>query len=288
MPTSRTPLRSTSSSRGGACAARLPFDIVLGPYDLAVEFRAKARMSDRRRLACVNLSDGRIELRQDLGGLKLAEAFLDCIIRLAHFSKGCQEGCVEEAYTHSLATGLVEFARRNPHAWLWFNLLLSKHLPGNVGYDRVVRGAVSRPPAMPKRVLVDGHTVRLRSISKTECGNAFGWYLYAEREAQLYRGLSGPNLAVVALHEITHAVHHAHGLESGHRHHEFRTGQLKGWLGVMRHSPGAWRWLAWLMSFPEKASLLPQTSPRREAQRVGADAAAGAAPSRLAIRRGSS
>jgi hypothetical protein len=241
--------------RGGLCAARLPFDVVLGPYDLTVELLAKADMSDRRRLACVNVSDGRIELRRDLEGLALAKAFLDCVIRLAHFAKGCQEGCVEEAYTHSLATGLVEFARRNPHAWRWFNLLLSQHLPGNVGYDRVVRGAVARAPAMPKRVLVREHPVRLRSISKTESGNAFGWYVYDDREAQLYRGLQGANLAVVALHEITHAVHHAYGLENGHRHGEYREAQLEGWFGIMRHSPTAWRWLAWLMSFPEKASL---------------------------------
>ena len=87
---------------------------MLGPYALAVEFHAPRALLDRRRLACVNLAESRIELRQDLDGLPLARAFLDCIIRLVHFSKGCQEGCVEEAYTHSLATGLVEFAQRNP------------------------------------------------------------------------------------------------------------------------------------------------------------------------------
>jgi hypothetical protein len=241
------------TSRG--CAARLPFDVVLGPYRLAVEFHPRKALLDRRRLACVNLAEGRIELRQDLDGLPLARAFLDCIIRLVHFSKGCQEGCVEEAYTHSLATGLVEFAQRNPRAWRWFNLLLARHLPAGAGYDRVVRGALARPPAMPGHLRVGRHRVRLRHISKTECGSAFGWYVFAEREALLYRGLAGANLAIVALHEITHAVHHAHGLENGHRHHAFRRAQLRGWFGVMRRSPAAWRWLAWLMSFPGRASL---------------------------------
>jgi hypothetical protein len=134
--------------------ARLPFLVEMGPYRLSVELRERSRMYDRRRLACVNLEDHRIEIRQDLKGLKLAEAFLACLIRLSHFSKGCQQGCVEEAYAHSLATGMVEFALRNPRAWLWFNLLLSEHLPGNVQYDRVVRGALPRAPAMPKRMLV--------------------------------------------------------------------------------------------------------------------------------------
>lgn len=241
--------------RSGDCAARLPFDVALGPYELRVELHRPDRLLDRRRLACVNLSDSRIELRSDLDGLRLAEAFLDCVIRLAHFSNGCQDGCVEEAWTHSFATGMVEFARRNPKAWLWFNLLLARHLPGNVGYDRIVRGARARAPAMPRFVRVGRHAVRLRSISKSQSGSAFGWYVYADREAQLYRGLAGANLAVVALHEITHAVHHAHGLDDSARQREFRRAQLAGWAGVMRRSPAVWRWLAWLMSHPEQATL---------------------------------
>lgn len=257
-----------STARGGRYAARLPFNIVLGPYELKVEFHPRAAMVDRRRLACINVAEGRVELCHDLAGLRLARAFLDCIIRLVHFSKGCQEGCVEEAYTQSFATGLVEFARRNPRAWRWFNLLLAQHLPGRVGYDRVVRGALARAPAMPRHVTVGGHPVRLRGISRTESGNAFGWYLFAEREAQLYRGLAGPNVAIVALHEITHAVHHAHGLKDGHRHRHFRRAQLQGWFGVMQHSPAAWRWLAWLISFPEQASLASSGTRTAKARRA--------------------
>jgi len=242
--------------RSSDCAARLPFDVALGPYDLRVELHRPDRLLDKRRLACVNLSDSRIELRSDLEGLRLAEAFLDCVIRLSHFSNGCQDGCVEEAWTHSFATGLVEFARRNPKAWLWLNLLLARQLPG-VGYDRIVRGACARAPAMPRQVRVGRHDVRLRSISKTQSGSAFGWYVYADREAQLYRGLAGANLAVVALHEITHAVHHAYGLDDSARQRDFRRAQLAGWSGVMRRSPAVWRWLAWLMSHPEQATLAP-------------------------------
>jgi hypothetical protein len=256
----------------------LPFDIVLGPYELAVEFHPREAMDDRRRLACVNLAAGRIELRHDLEGLALARAFLDCIIRLVHFSKGCQEGCVEEAYAHSFATGMVEFARRNERAWRWFNLLLTQHVPGSTGYDRVVRGALKRAPAMPRHVQVGRHAVRLRGISKSQSGNAFGWYVFADREAQLYRGLVGANLAVVALHEITHAVHHEHGLDNGRRHREFRRAQVQGWFGVMRRSHAAWRWLAWLMSFPQQAHLgtsATHEGPSGAARRVAARAEKG-------------
>jgi hypothetical protein len=109
---------------------------------------------------------------------------------------------------------------------------------------------------MPRRVVIRGHAVKLRSISKSETGNAFGWYHFEQREAQLYRGLTGANLAVVALHEITHAVHDLHGVASGDRHTDFKNAQLAGWFGIIRSSPDAWRWLAWLISFPQQARLV--------------------------------
>jgi hypothetical protein len=236
---------------------RLPSHVTLGPYRLRVASLERSLMRDKRRHACVNVEDGRIELREDLQGLRLAEAFFECLVRLAHFSNGCQEGCIEEAYTHSFATGLVEFVHRNPDAWRWFNGLLTEHLAGDLRYDKVVRGAVSRPPQMPKRILVAGHPVTIRSIGKSECGNAFGWYDYASHEVQLYDALAGPNLAVVALHEITHAIHHLHDLQERDRHRAYWYAQVKGWMDIAACSPGAWRWLAWVISFPRRARLAP-------------------------------
>lgn len=236
-------------------ASPVPMYVTLGPYHLRVEFLERSRMYDKRRLACVNVEDGRLELRSDLEGLRLAEAFFECIIRLSHFSKGCQEGCVEEAYTHSFATGMVEFAQRNRQAWAWFNLLLTRHLAPDPQYDRVVQGMLSRPPQMPKRILVAGQPVSIRSISKAQSAGAFGWYYFANQEAQLYSGLTGSNLAIVALHEITHAVHHMYALKPRDRHQNFRRAQLKGWLGIIKHNPSAWRWLAWVMSFPAQACI---------------------------------
>jgi hypothetical protein len=242
-------------------AARLPFEVELGPYRLAVEFRERTKLYDARRLACLNIDEHRIELRHDLEGLRLVEAFLACLIRLSHFSKGCQQGCVEEAYAHSFATGMVEFALRNPRAWLWFNLLLGKHLPARVRFDQVLRGAAVPAPPMPRRMLVAGHVVALRRISKTETGNAFGWYDFERREVQLYSGLTGANLPVVALHEITHAVHHAYGLGALDKHRNFTHSQLRGWLGVMRDNPEVWHWLVWAISVTERAGPAWATRP---------------------------
>ena len=156
---------------------RLPFHVDLGPYRMGVELRDPSEMSDRRRrLACVNIEEQRIELRSDLSGLRLVEAFFYALIRLSHFSKGCQQGCVEEAYTHSFATGMVEFAQRNPKAWIWFNLRLNEHLPEDMQYDRFVSGAVLAPPPLPARIAIDGRGVPVRILSRAQTGNALGWY----------------------------------------------------------------------------------------------------------------
>jgi hypothetical protein len=235
-------------------AQRLPFHIDLGPYRMSVELREPQQMSDRRRrLACVNIEDQRIELRSDLSGQRLVEAFFYALIRLSHFSKGCQQGCVEEAYTHSFATGMVEFAQRNPRAWIWFNLRLNEHLPEDMQYDRYVCGAVSAPPPMPARIALAGREVPVRTLSRAQAGSALGWYDFERREVQLYTGLSGANVAIVALHEITHALHHAHGLRTRDRERNFVRAQHKGWLDIMLRDPSTWRWLMWTMSFPHKA-----------------------------------
>jgi len=253
------PLRRRSTSR----RTDLPTRVTLGPYHLSVEVLDRSQLLDRRKLACINLDEDRLELRSDLKGAQLAEAFFECVVRLSHFSKGCQQGCVEEAYTHSFATGMVEFAQRNPAAWIWFNRLLTQHHHGDVRYDKIVQGLVAKPPPVPRRIVVGGRTVTIRSIGKTECGNAFGWYQRDTREAELYEGLKGNNLAIVALHELTHAVHHVYQLKERDRHRAFRVAQVKGWLGIITHNPMAWRWLAWAMTFPESARLGPAAGSRR-------------------------
>jgi hypothetical protein len=80
--------------------------------------------------------------------------------------------------------------------------------------------------------------------------------LVDDYEAQLYDGLRGRNLAVVALHEITHAVHHRYELKTRDKHIRFRQAQVRGWLGIMKHDPDTWRWLTWIMSFPDQARII--------------------------------
>jgi len=66
---------------------------------------------------------------------------------------------------------------------------------------------------MPPRIVVRGTPIMIRSIPRSETGSAFGWYHFSRQEAQLYRGLTGGDLAILALHEITHAVRHVYAIK---------------------------------------------------------------------------
>ncbi len=222
--------------------------IRIGPYSLRLAHLPKALMPDRRCLSIASVEHGVLALRDDLTGHRQVRAFLHALIRLIHYSRGCQQGCVEEAYTHSFATGMVEFAQRSPAVWLWFNERLDALMPRSPGYAGVVRGTIDRVPPPPRRMLIGDMPVTLEAISAREAGSAFGWYLYKEQEARLYANLRGANLAVVAVHELTHAVHWHGGVGDGHPHREFVAVQTKVWLDFMTGNPDAWRWLAYLLS----------------------------------------
>ncbi len=233
---------SVYPSRGDAPIIRI------GPYTLRLVFLPKASMPDRRRLSVASVEHGLLAVRNDLTGERLAHAFLQALIRLVHYSRGCQQGCVEEAYTHAFATGMVEFAQRNPGVWLWFNRLLDRLTGHKHNYTGVVSGSSTKIPPPPREFVVAGQRVTLEAINAREAGSAFGWFFYKESRARLYEQLNGVNLAVVAVHEVTHAVHWHGGVGDGSAHRDFVTAQSRHWLDFMLGNPEAWRWMAYLLS----------------------------------------
>jgi len=106
--------------------AAFPLSITVGPFHLAVIHAPRDTMRVQRRLMEYELSHGIVWLHESLTGERLAHQFLKAIIRLIHKSAGCQTGCIEEAFTQSLAAGLVSFAQHNPEVWVWFNRLLGE------------------------------------------------------------------------------------------------------------------------------------------------------------------
>lgn len=235
--------------------------ISLGPYTLLMTMLPRERMTDKRRHSDLSIEKGLLALRMDLSGKPLARAFLHALIRFIHYSRGCQQGCVEEAYTHSFSTGLVEFAQRNPQAWTWFNGLLASLAPAARKASQIASAPVGRaaPPSPPRRFLVGNRTVTLHSIKAYQTRGAFGWYSYDDYKAELWDELHGANLAVVAIHEITHAIHQQFKLKDGSKHLAFRRGEADGWLEFMLKNPTAWQWLVYLMT--HEAARPPRISP---------------------------
>lgn len=235
--------------------------LILGPYTVHMTMLPRESMTDRRCLADLSIEKGLLSLRMDLTGRRLARAFLQTLIRFIHYSRGCQKGCVEEAYTHSLATGMVEFAQRNPAAWAWFNDLLATITPAGRKSSQIAnagKGEAPVPPP-PRRFLVGTETVTLHSIKTHEARGAFGYYSIDENRAELWDELCGANLAVVAIHEITHAIHDKAGVKDGSSHIAFRAAQTDGWLDFMLKNPGAWQWIVYLATHeaarPQKVAL---------------------------------
>jgi len=233
--------------------------ITLGPYTVLMTMVPRERMPDRRRLADICLERHLFALREDLEGRRLAQEFLRTLIRFIHYSRGCQRGCVEEAYTQSLATGLVEFAQRNPAAWTWFNELLDD-VASKAHFARIAMarpGQVAVPPP-PRRFLIDGAPMTLTAISTRAAGGCFGFFVHDESKALLWEHLCGPTLAVVAIHEFTHAIHARAGVADGSSHIAFRNAEAEGWLRFALANPSAWRWLVYLMTHEASRTPVPQ------------------------------
>jgi hypothetical protein len=227
-------------------AARLPFEVEIGPHRLVVEWRDAEHMSERHATACVDLAAGRIELSHQLSGLALAEALLRCVIRVGHGIRAACSAWAAAAPAHRLATSLVEFARRNPRAWLWFNLLLAQHLPGRPRFDRAVRGVAGPLPALPQRWIIDGQAVRLLLVPVQALDGADGHRDAAQRVIRIDAALKGSDLPVVVLRELTQAMHDA---QAGRRPAlpAWRS-ESRGWLRIVRDNPQGWCWLAQAMS----------------------------------------
>ena len=241
------PSASSSARRQRRPQAKvvLPFSLLVGPYRFSVHLVERSQLHSKKELCDLDVNGGVVRLSQSLTGARRARYFLKCVIRLIHYASGCQTGCIEEAFTHSLATGLVAFARHNPEAWSWFNLLLSESVRPGAAFDRVSRGATQRQFPAPKMLHLQGWTLRVQPLSEASSQRLGIWgdYDYATHVIRLYEGLQGPHAAVVAMHEMTHAIHHRAKLRNRDTKKRFIAAETDGWLRLIRDNPGAWRWL---------------------------------------------
>jgi hypothetical protein len=175
--------------------------IELGPYTIEVHEVAAEEMPVRRRHACLDLTHSRILLRVGLTPTQWRRAFIHALVRLVHYSQAALlHESTEEHLTHSLASGLSQFARRNPRlAW---TLL------------RAVNPNVRRSHRMPQRLVVGsaGWTVRTLTLKTATRLRLFGQADLERRRVEIDPALSGTQLGVIFLHEVIHALHHEAGV----------------------------------------------------------------------------
>ncbi len=249
------PLRA---ERGGILAggrdwaARLPFPVAIGPHRLVVEWRSPDRMGQPGSRIGVDLQSARIELRQDLRGLALAQAFLEGLTRLGARPSPSPPASRGEAQACEFASMLVEFAWRNPAAWLWFNLLLGAHLPGRLRFDHAARGALPAAPEAPMAVRIGARRLTLRWI---DGGLPGAGSVSAVPDADsgaidLPAGTPGSTLAVQVVRALTRALHRSAGLDSADSMRRHRRIAIVGWIRLARENPPLWHWLAWTLSSP--------------------------------------
>ena len=242
-------MKAGLAQRSSQYEAIAPFTLHYGAYRLKVAFVSRKQFTrDRRRLSEVDLNAQLIRLDTSLldRPVLLAEHFMRVCIRLIHYVNGLSDDIVrsEEIFTHSLANGLVSLAHRNPNAWVWFNALLSEHVTARASFERVLIGDPLHVRGMPKRLNFGRHVVTLHWWPKRLAVRyqEWGFFDYANNRIHLSRELHGPHLAVIALHEIMHAIHHHGSCRTGNRD-RFMRQQAGALTAFIRRNPGAWRWL---------------------------------------------
>ncbi len=234
-----------------------PMRIAIGPYRLMVLHAPRSAMTVKRRLYEYDLSQGLVWLHESLEGRQLARYFLKVVTYIIHKAAGCQDGCIEEAFTQSIAAGLVSFAQTNAQVWTWLNGLLGKDNKRGADYARVAMGAPHAQFLVPTAVRIGRHDVRIvRLRHETAVRHSVdGYFAPATRLIEVYEGLQGPHRAVVVMHEITHAIHNLAGLKNRDTRARFVQAQVEGWLRFTEQNPAAWMWL--LATIREQADFEP-------------------------------
>jgi hypothetical protein len=242
-------MKAGLAQRSSRYEAIAPFTLRYGAYRLKVVFVSRRQFTrDRRRLSEVDLNGQLIRLDPSLVDRPalLAEHFMRVCIRLIHYVNGLSDDSIrsEESFTHSLANGLVSLAHRNPSAWVWFNALLSEHITAQASFQRVLISDQVHVRGMPKRLNFGRHVVTLHWWPKRLAVRyqEWGFFDYANNRIHLSRELHGPHLAVIALHEIMHAIHHHGSCKTGNRN-RFMQQQAVALTAFIRRNPSAWRWL---------------------------------------------
>ena len=226
--------------------ACLLFMLDMGPYQLRVEMVPKKRLGRKNENSEADYNAGWLRLADHLSGKALVEAFLFRLIGVIHYTHGLDDESTEEHFTHSFASGVLEFATRNPEAWHWLNdqfSALAKQAP----FGAYARGKRRWRDTAPQSINIGPHSVELGSMDGPLAERVWGYYMYRRREVLLHAVLEGRHLAVIVLHELTHAFHYAAKLRTRESRRRFTRIQAQAWLTFVRADPNVWCWFVHLL-----------------------------------------
>lgn len=239
--------------------ANLLLLLELGPYRLRVERVPKAQLWRGNENSENDYNAGCIRIAEHLTGKALVQTFLVRLIEAIHYTHGLDDASTEEHFTHSFAAGVLEFASRNPAAWDWLNSQFAFLARGNHDFGAFARGRRRWRARAPQEVTVGPHVVNLAALTSEQGDRdrVWGYYLLRRRGVRLHEELTGRHLAVITLHELTHAFHHAARLKTRETRRRFMRVQAQAWLAFVRANPDAWCWfLTLLRSRRSKAQAL--------------------------------
>lgn len=229
----------------------------VGPYTMRVVPAHKSEFCDKRRKVEHDWNSGTVLIREDLNTRKTLELLTRSLITAIHYRSGLNDTCDEEAFTHSLATGLTELARNCPEFWARYNRLLEDDYAPGAGWGRAAKGLpVKGATVPPKTVVYNGRCCEFQfhAIDHFAKSGAFGLYTINQGLVELPRTLSGANGSLVAMHETLHFLHECEGLQDSDTEKCFKDTQVYMLLRFLQQNPTYWNW--WLYrTRPERDDL---------------------------------
>lgn len=227
----------------------------VGPYTLKVTPLPRSRFADRRRVIEHDWDRHQTRIADHLSTRRALECLMRSLVTAIHYRSGLNDNCDEEAYTHSLATGLVELAQNNPEFWFQLNVLLEQEYYPGAGWGLIAGGEPVRVPPRPALLRYDGHecSVRWMTPQQWKGDRAYGYYWVRQNRIDLKDSLRGNNLALVSLHEIIHFLHEKLKLRDSSTEMQFKRAQAAMLPRFIQQNPQVWSW--WLHAAAQGCEL---------------------------------
>lgn len=202
---------------------------------------------DVRRRAANDWDNHVVLIDQALSPERQLAWFMRHLVQAIHYRSGLNDTCDEEAFTHSLATGITELSQQRLF-WGEFNALLAQELQPRAQWGFVAAGCERPPVSAPKRIVCRALACTFKPLGAADvAANAVYAYYDANptpRRIELHPTMRGPNFCLVVLHEVLHFIHEQWDLKTGAKERVFCRTQAMALLDFWRHNPKFWTW--WL------------------------------------------